>query len=243
MRLLVYDGSAQIRESFMTTLISSGYEVMVLKEKKKILSTIAQKPYSLVILEANESDAEMTQIIQLMSTDSRYENVKIVVHVSNPSKQFVVQMLRFGVVGYLLKPFNEKELLNRLTNILEKAHIDISQRKHVRVKPSESDPVTISFRSLVTHRMIHGVVTDISVGGAAFTIDDGPDHKDDHLEVELRQIINNFHVHIGTTRLSAIVLVTAKKGPSCAILFHQISDFDSNTLCKYIYERLTDSTL
>ncbi len=227
----------------MTLLISSGYEVMVLKDKKKILSELAKKPYSLAVLEANESDEEMTQIIQMMRTDSRYDSVAVVAHVLSPSKQFVVQMLRFGVVGYLLKPFVEKDLLVRLANVLDKAHINISQRKHVRVKPSETEPVTIGFRSPRTHKMITGVVTDISVGGAAMIIGDDADHKEDYKEIELRQMINNFHIHIGSVRLSAIVLVTAKKGATCAVHFHKISDFDSNALCKYIYERLTDSTL
>ncbi len=239
MRLIVYDSASQVREGFMTTLLLSGYEVLVLKDKKKILSEIAKKPYNLAILEANEGDEEMTHIIELMRTDSRYSAVAVVVHVLHPSKEFVVQMLRFGVVGYLLKPFNEKELLNRLTNILDKAHINITQRKHVRVKPDAATPLTIGYRSPTTHKVVNGTVTDISVGGAAFTL--GEDVDTD--EIALRQMINNFHIHIGSTRLSAIVLVTAKKGPSCAVLFHKISDFDSNALCKYIYERLTDSTL
>lgn len=243
MRLIVYDSSAQIRESFMTTLLTAGYEVLVAKDKKKILPALAKKPYNLAILEANEADTEMTQIIQMMRTDSRYESVAIVAHVHNPSKQFVVELLRFGVVGYLLKPFNEKELLNRLTNILDKAHINISHRKHVRVKPAENEPVKISFRSPKTHRMIIGTVTDVSVGGAALLIGDNEDHKNDYQEIELRQMINNFHIHIGTVRLSAIVLVTAKKGTTAAVHFHKISDFESNTLCKYIYERLTETTL
>lgn len=239
MRLLVYDSAAQVREGFMTTLLLSGYEILVLKEKKKILSEIAKKPYNLAILEANENDIEMTQIIQLMRTDPKYSAVGVVVHVLSPSKEFVVQMLRFGVVGYLLKPFNEKELMNRLTNILEKANINITQRKHVRVKPDDAAPITIGYRSPMTHKVVNGTITDISVGGAAFVLGEDVDTQ----EISLRQMINNFHIHIGSTRLSTTVLVTAKKGPTCAVLFHKISDFDSNTLCKYIYERLTDSTI
>ncbi len=168
MRILVYDTSQQVREGFMINLLSAGYEVIVIKDKKTIFSALAKKPFNIVILEVNENDKEMLQIIKVLRTDAKYSNTKVIVHVLNPSKQFVVEMLKLGIVGYLLKPFNEKEIIPRLHNILEKANVHIPEREHVRVKPDESDNVTIAFRSPVTHKMINGKVTDISVGGVAF---------------------------------------------------------------------------
>ncbi len=60
----------------------------------------------------------------------------------------------------------------------------------------------------------------------------------DENEIQIRQIINNFQTQIGPMRISSTALVTAKKGNIYAVLFHKISDFDLNTLCKYIYDKL-----
>ncbi len=239
MRLLVYDSSQQVREGFIITLLSSGYEVVVIKDKRELLTSLAKKPFSLAIIEVDETDKEMLQLIKILRSDEKYENIKIIVHILDPSKQFVIDMLKLGIVGYLLKPFNEKEIVQRLHTILEKANVDMPQRKHVRVKPAPTEVITVAFRSPVTHKIVSGKATDISVGGVAFTLTSTVEDS----EIQIRQIVNNFQMQIGSARVSSSALVTAKKGSACAVLFHKISDFDLNVLCKYIYERLTNTIL
>lgn len=239
MRLLIYDSSPQVREGFMISLLSAGYDLMVIKDKRELLLALSKKPFSLAIIEVEETDVEMLQLIKILRTDPKYEFLKVIVHVLNPSKQFVIDMLKLGVVGYLLKPFSEKEIVNRLKNILEKANIDMPQRLHVRVKPLDSEPISVAFRSPITHKVISGKVSDISIGGVAFVLNSSVDEN----EIQIKQIINNLQIQIGSIRISISALVTAKKGNVCALLFHKISDFDLNVLCKYIYERLTDGVL
>ena len=42
-------------------------------------------------------------------------------------------MMRIGVSGFLLKPFNEKEFLNRFNLLIEKANVKPKKLKHIVV--------------------------------------------------------------------------------------------------------------
>lgn len=236
MRILILDSNSQIRDGFIMNLIPAGYEVVTIKENKEILTTLAKKPFNIAIIEVYEEDLTTIQIIKIMRTDKRYENIKIIVHVLNPSKQFVIDMIKLGIVGYLLKPFNEKEIVQRLSLILERACVDMPERKYVRVKPLPTENISIAFRSPVTHKVISGKATDISASGLAFNITSEVSDE----EVQIKQVINNFQVQIGSSRTSMTAVVIVRKGTACTVLFKKISDFDLNTLCRYIYERLVD---
>ena len=123
MRVLVYDSSLQIRDSFISILITAGYEVVAVKDKNNILSMFGKLPFSIAIIEVEENDTEMESILEKIYLDDRYHGVHVIVHVADPSKEFFTKMMRIGVSGFLLKPFNEKDFLNRFNVLIDKAGV------------------------------------------------------------------------------------------------------------------------
>lgn len=234
MRVLVLDFSTQVREGFITTLIPAGFEVIAVKDKKELIPTIAKVPFDIAVLEVNEQDKEIVQIIKLLRSDQRFQNIKLIVHINSPSKQFIVDMIKAGVAGYLLKPFNERDLLARFQKILVQANIEMKERRHVRVKPDPKDNIIVTFRSPSTHKMISGKVIDISAGGVAFSLFGTVSDED----LQVKQFINNFQIQIERTRAATPALIIAKKDKVCAVQYYKIQEFDLNIICKYVYDRL-----
>lgn len=234
MKVLVLDFSTTVREGFITALLPAGFEVTAIREKKELLTTLSKHPFDVAVLEVDEKDKEITQIIKVIRSDKRFASVKIIVHVASPSKEFIINMIKMGVAGYMLKPFSERGVLQRFQNVLTKAKVEVKERRHVRVKPDEKDNVTVTFRSPTSHRVISGEVVDISAGGVAFMLF-GTVKED---EVQVRQFVNNFQIQIDRTRATTPALVIARKDKLVAVQYYKIQDYDLNVLCKYIYERL-----
>ncbi|MBI4977997.1 MAG: response regulator [Spirochaetes bacterium] len=235
MRVLVLDFSTQVRESFITTLLPAGFEVIAIKEKKELIPTIAKMPFDIAVLEVVESDKEIIQMIRMLRADPRFANIKIIVHINSPSKQFIIDMIKAGVAGYLIKPFAEKGLLTRFQNILTKANIEMKERRHVRVKPDPKDNIIVTFRSPTTHKVISGKVLDISAGGVAFSLFGAVTDED----LAVRQFVNNFQIQIERVRATTPALIIAKQEKICAVQYYKIQDFDLNIICKYVYDRLS----
>lgn len=236
MRVLVCDYSNQVREGFITQLIPAGYEVITVRTKKEVPAVALKKQIEILVLDMNDTDSEkdIMDAINLLRADNRFSEIKVILHISTPSKEFIVKALRMGVIGFLLKPFNETTLLQRFTDILKKAKVEFKERKHVRVKPDEKDNVTVTFRSPVSHKVISGKVVDISAGGVAFTLFGNVNEE----EVQVRQFLNNFQIQINRTRATTPAIIIARKDKLCAVQYYKIQEYDLNVLCKYVYSRL-----
>lgn len=231
MRLLVYDKSSVVRNSFVMSLLPKGFDVITVKEKKEILSIFFSIPFTVAVIEIDPYDEEMIDIIKTLKTDDRYANTSIIVHVLDPTKNFIVLLMEIGISGYLFKPFNDKELYDRLMNILEKANIDTSKTKMVYVTPKEDDNVIVKFRSNLLNKVITANVIEISAISVKFQF-----NQDISSEVQLKQFMSNFKIQIGSSRVVATVFVSSRKDNICTVMFHEITPFDLNTVCKYIYE-------
>jgi len=231
MRLLVYDKSSFVRDSFILSLLPKGFEVITVKEKKDILSVFFKVPFNIAVIEVSPDDEEIISIIKTFKTDESYSNTSLIVNVLDPTKQFMLDLIKIGVAGYLIKPFNDKDLYERLTNILVSAKVNMSKTKMVNVIPKEDDNVGIKFRSSMTNKVITAKVIEFSSVSLKFKLP-----QNTNSEIQLKQFINNFQIQIGSSRVVTSALVTSKKDDIVTIIFHNIAPFDLNKVCKYVYE-------
>ena len=231
MRLLVYDKSSFVRDSFIISLLPKGFEVITVKEKKDILTTCAKLPFNVAVIEVSPDDEEAMFIIKTFKTDEAYSNISVIVNVLDPTKEFMLELLKIGVAGYLIKPFNDKDLYDRLSGILTNAKIDMSKTKMVNVVPEEDDNVDIKFRSNITNKVVKATILEFSSVSVKFKF---PENLNS--EIQLKQFIDNFQIQIGSSRLVTPALVTCKKDDIATVMFHNMTPFDLNKICKYVYE-------
>lgn len=233
MRVLVYDSSAQVREGFVGVLIPNGFEVVCVKEKKDIFPMFAKRPFNVAILEVFHEDEEMMNLVRTMKQNELYKNINIIIHILEPTKFFIVELMKLGVAGYLLKPFNEKEVLSRLTLLLEKAGVNIKNIKQIVVNVSKEDSVSASFRSSGNLKIVSTNVVLISCAGFTFTLNE----ENSNEEIKVRDFINNIQVQIGSSRIVTQALVTMKRDNEYTVQFTKLLPLDQNVICKFVYDK------
>ena len=233
MRILVYDSSLKVRDSIISILITAGYDVFVVKDKNRILNMFGKLPFSVAILEANEEDNEMTNILERIYFDDRYKYVNVIVHINEPSKDFISNMIKINVSGFLFKPFNEKDFLKRFELILDKANLKPKKLKHIVI--NNLDNIKIIFRYDNLKQMLHGIITEMSPIGLKFII------QEEGVNMDIDYIIKNVSMSISSYKINFFLKIINKIGNEYICEFQDLTSFNSKLICKFIYDKYIDS--
>ncbi|OEJ15663.1 transcriptional regulator [Brachyspira hampsonii] len=229
MRVLIYDSSLQIRDSLISILITAGYEVVAVKDKNNILSMFGKLPFSIAIIEIGENDTEMESILEKIYLDDRYHGVHVIVHVADPSREFFTKMMRIGVSGFLLKPFNEKDFLNRFNVLIEKAGVKPKKLKHIVI--NNLDNFKLVFRHDGVRQILHGMIIEMSPIGLKFIM------PPEEASIEVGHIIKNASMSISSYKISFSINILEKIGNEYIGEFSDLSAFNTKLICKFIYDK------
>ncbi|WPC23675.1 response regulator [Brachyspira hyodysenteriae] len=232
MRVLVYDSSLQVRDSFISILITAGYEVVAVKDKNNILSMFGKLPFSIAIIEVEENDAEMESILEKIYLDDRYHGVHVIVHVADPSREFFTKMMRIGVSGFLLKPFNEKDFLNRFNVLIDKAGVKPKKLKHIVI--NNLDNFKLVFRHDGVRQILHGMIIEMSPIGLKFIM------PPEEASLEVGHVIKNASMSISSYKISFSINILEKIGNEYIGEFADLSVFNSKLICKFIYDKYVE---
>ncbi|ASJ21966.1 response regulator [Brachyspira hampsonii] len=229
MRVLIYDSSLQIRDSLISILITAGYEVVAVKDKNNILSMFGKLPFSIAIIEVGENDADMESILEKIYLDDRYHGVHVIVHVADPSREFFTKMMRIGVSGFLLKPFNEKDFLNRFNVLIDKAGVKPKKLKHIVI--NNLDNFKLVFRHDGVRQILHGMIIEMSPVGLKFIM------PPEEASIEVGHVIKNASMSISSYKISFSINILEKIGNEYIGEFEDLSVFNAKLICKFIYDK------
>lgn len=227
MRILVYESNPQIRDSIMSILIMAGYHVVALKDKNKVLRTLGKRPFNISIIEIEEGDEEIKNIVETVYKDDRYKGVNVIAHVEEASKELMTNMIEIGVIGFLLKPFNEKDFLARFNTILEKANLKPKKLKYMTT--SDIDNSDLVFRDDENNRILHATITELSAIGLKFILIDS--------NIDLNGVINNASIYIGPYTLNFSINIAGKNKNEYMGNFKYVSLFDLKLICKLVHDK------
>lgn len=227
MRILIYESNTKIRESMMAILIMAGYDVVALREKKHILRTLGKRPFSIAVIDIEEDDGEMNNIIEAIYTDDRYKGINIIAHINETSKEIMTNLLEKGAIGFLLKPFNEKDFLARFNTIIDKANLKPKKLKYMTTK--DFDNSELVFRDDKNNRILHATLTELSAVGLKFIPNDSG--------INLSGVIDNASIYIGPYTLNLSISITDKSGEEYSGNFTYVSLFNLKLICKLVHDK------
>jgi CheY-like chemotaxis protein len=119
--ILVVDDSESIR-SLITSILEKDYEVITKNDGHEALVYISQNKNPDLIL----SDMEMPNMngrmfVRRVHSDPRHDKIPIVFVTSVNSDMLKNSFASTGIVDFIIKPFNNEELLTKVNIILQQA--------------------------------------------------------------------------------------------------------------------------
>lgn len=120
MRLLVVDDSSTMRRIIKNTLQRLGYEDILEAENGveawDILNT--NDGIGVLITDWNMPEMNGLELVKKTRSDSRYEDIPIIMVTTEGGKAEVITALKAGVNNYIVKPFTPQVLKEKLEAVL-----------------------------------------------------------------------------------------------------------------------------
>jgi two-component system OmpR family response regulator len=236
MHFLVLDASDKIRESLCYVLLSFGIKAMpVVNRRAAVEALAADADIDGAIIDIDNQEAEGRELVNELRGSPETQGIKIIVHTIQSHKEFVVRLVELGVLGYLLKPYDEAEIFPRLKNILAKLESHDSQRRHIRVQPDPEELLRVHFRLPGHKNLISGKILDISVGGMALDLINPPPPA----QLSPGSRIPEIRFTISTRQYAVPAAVILNKATFLALRFEALADGEKAHLARYIFKRIS----
>jgi two-component system, OmpR family, phosphate regulon response regulator OmpR len=123
--LLVVDDDARLRELLRRYLSENGFRVTVAAGAKEARANLASFAFDLIVLDVmmpDESGLDLTRSLRgpVAATNGRTPRIPILLLTAMAEPEDRVNGLEQGADDYLVKPFEPRELVLRIRNILER---------------------------------------------------------------------------------------------------------------------------
>ena len=236
MTFLVADASSQIRESLCYALLSFGIKGLPVSSKKAALNALkGDTRIEGAIVDLDSHEIEGKELVEELRGSESTHSIKVIAHTVQSSKESVVKMVELGVVGYLLKPYNEEEVYTKLKSILAKSESHNPQRKHIRVKPDPEELLRVSFRVSGHPQLFTGKVVDMSVGGMALELLNPPDEG----ILQSGTALSKMQFTLSSRQFTTAGKVILSKGSFLAMRFDSLNAGEKTSLARYVFKRIS----
>jgi DNA-binding response OmpR family regulator len=167
---LVVEGAAALRESLCYVLLSLGCKGVPAANRGQALDILKeQSEINVALVDLDGKEVQGEEFLRDLR-ESGGPGPKVIVQSVHSSRELVVRMMDYGVAGFLLKPYKDKEIYEKLRTALERCRIPHDRRRHIRVKPDPEELLRLHFRLPGHPNLISGKIIDISVGGVALEL-------------------------------------------------------------------------
>lgn len=119
-RILVVDDESDIGELLRYNLDQEGFEVEVIQEGEKLLSSLKSFQPDLVILDLMLPGVSGLDLCRQLKRDSEFENLPVIILSAKSSETDKIVGLEIGADDYVTKPFSPREAVARVKAVLRR---------------------------------------------------------------------------------------------------------------------------
>jgi len=173
---LVVEGTPAVRESLCYVLLSLGIKGVPAANRQEALDTLKSQPdINVAIVDLDSKEVQGEALLGDLREACQPGRLQVIVQSVLSNRELVVRLMEYGVAGYLVKPYQDKELYEKLKKVLERCQVPNERRRHIRVRPDPDELLRLYFKLPAKPGMISGKIIDISVGGVAIELLNPPE--------------------------------------------------------------------
>jgi PAS domain S-box-containing protein len=119
-RILVADDNADLRD-YLRRVLTTRYDVTSVCDGKEALATATQVRPDLVLTDVMMPSLDGFALLKQMRADPSLQHIPVIVLSARAGEEAKIEGLRMGADDYVAKPFNARELLARVSSVLDRA--------------------------------------------------------------------------------------------------------------------------
>ncbi len=126
-RILVVDDETLILDLAEMLLTTRGYEVITAQSGEECLKLVEQEKPPLVLLDYMMPGMDGMTTLQEMRKG--FPDTYVIMLTGKGNEQIAVEVMKAGAADYILKPFSNQDLIDRIENVLRIRRIEIHNRE------------------------------------------------------------------------------------------------------------------
>lgn len=237
MDTIVLERTQELGKDLSLLLLTFGLKGIPVCTRQEALEVL--KRYNTIkfcIIDIDNKSTEGIRFIKEVRQDAHYKDLKIIVHTIQKINQIQLKMPQLGVLGSLLKPFEQTKTSFQLKRILSKIYYPgTEKRHHIRIRPDPDDLVRVHFKLKIYPHLIYGKILDISIAGMAVELLKSPPR------VFLKEgtFIPHLLFSLDYKQINAPGVIKLERGKIIIINFHQLGASAKNVIARYIFKRIS----
>jgi signal transduction histidine kinase len=129
--ILIVEDSPTQAERLRDLLETSGYEVRVARDGRSALADVRERTPGLVVTDIVMPEMDGYALCEAIKSDEALRDVPVILLTSLSEPQDVIRSLQCGADNFIRKPYEERYLLSRISNILTSRELRLSGRLQV----------------------------------------------------------------------------------------------------------------
>jgi two-component system, chemotaxis family, chemotaxis protein CheY len=121
LRILIVDDSPTMRRILVNTVQKAGYpNCQEAEDGKDALAKLMAGAYDLIMTDWNMPNMNGLELVEAVRTDGKLKEIPILMVTTRNMKEDIVNAIKIGVNGYIVKPFDAKTLNAKINEVLGK---------------------------------------------------------------------------------------------------------------------------
>ncbi|MGC2199715.1 MAG: response regulator, partial [Stellaceae bacterium] len=172
LRILVADDNADMR-GYLSRALANRYDVTCVSDGKEALLTAAEIQPDLVLTDVMMPSVDGFALLEQLRANPNLQEIPVIVLSARAGEEAKIDGLRMGADDYIVKPFSSRELLARVSSILDLAAMRRREAQKLRQEVKQLDARYRLMVDAVTDYAIYmldpdGIVTSWNAGGRRF---------------------------------------------------------------------------
>ena len=117
--VLIVDDSLSVRKFLSGLLSKHKFDVEVAKNGNAGLEMLNQTEFDMLITDLEMPQLSGYELIEKIRAETRWENLPIIVLTGRASKHIEDHALKLGANDYIIKPFKEEELIDKIFSFID----------------------------------------------------------------------------------------------------------------------------
>jgi CheY-like chemotaxis protein len=130
-RILIVDDEPNLSATLSLILNRAGYDTSLAANSHSALEAInSAEPFDMVLLDINMPGLSGIDLLPILT--NRFPSLPVMILTGSPTMESLQEALNWNIRGYLLKPVNPFELIERVSNLLRDEHLRRKRQKLLR---------------------------------------------------------------------------------------------------------------
>jgi len=119
-RVLVVDGGADNRTVFADALTYHGYQVVTARDGMDALAKLEKNEIDIITTDLRLPVLSGWEMVQMLQSDARFKDIPVIAVTASSGVADEAKAIRLGVVEFLPKPCEPKEVIDRIQRVMER---------------------------------------------------------------------------------------------------------------------------